>query len=80
MIGVDRVGGQGDSALTIQISQAGWTDVIYLSCKVSSRALQRERSALKQWTTAMPNGAMPWCNKQSSPGASLEDLVARLVL
>ena len=31
MIGVDRVGGQGDSALTIQISQAGWTDVIYLS-------------------------------------------------
>ena len=27
---MDRVGGQGDSGLTIQISQAGWTDVIYL--------------------------------------------------
>ena len=35
MIGVDRVGGQGDSALTIQISQAGWTDVIYLSIYLS---------------------------------------------
>ena len=34
MIGMDRVGGQGDSALTIQLSQAGWTDVmsgVYLS-------------------------------------------------
>ena len=35
MIGVDRAGGQGDSALTIQISQAGWTDVIYLSIYLS---------------------------------------------
>ena len=40
MIGVDRVGGQGDSALTIQISQAGWTDVIYLSmnCRLAYQA------------------------------------------
>ena len=36
MIGVDRVGGQGGSALTIQISQAGWTDVIYLSIYLSA--------------------------------------------
>ena len=28
---MDREGGQGGSALTIQISQAGWTDVSYLS-------------------------------------------------
>ena len=28
---MDREGGQGGSALAIQISQAGWTDVIYLS-------------------------------------------------
>ena len=28
---MDRVGGQGNSALTVQISQAGWTDVIHLS-------------------------------------------------
>ena len=35
MIGMDRVGGQGDSALTIQISQAGWTDVTYLSIMCS---------------------------------------------
>ena len=31
MIGANRAGGQGDSALTIQLSKAGWTDVIYLS-------------------------------------------------
>ena len=43
MIGVDRVGGQGDSALTIQISQAGWTDVIYLSIYLSM-ALRRLES------------------------------------
>ena len=28
---MERVGGPGGSALAIQISQAGWTDVIYLS-------------------------------------------------
>ena len=28
---MDREGGQGGSALAIQISQAGWTAVIYLS-------------------------------------------------
>ena len=28
---MDREGGQGGSALAIQISQASWTDVCYLS-------------------------------------------------
>ena len=32
---MDREGGQGGSALTIQISQAGWTDVSYLSIYLS---------------------------------------------
>ena len=30
-MGMDRVGGPGGSALAIQISQAGWKDVVHLS-------------------------------------------------
>ena len=38
---MDREGGQGGSALAIQISQAGWTDVIYLSIYLSVWLLSR---------------------------------------
>ena len=36
MTEVDRLGGQGSSALTIQVSQAGWLDRCYLSIYLSS--------------------------------------------
>ena len=32
---MDREGGQGGSALAIQISQAGWTDIIYIYLSIS---------------------------------------------
>ena len=34
MARMDREGGQGGSALAIQISQAGWTGVIYVSISI----------------------------------------------
>ena len=37
---MDREGGQGGSALAIQISQAGWTDVIYLSAPHYDKAIR----------------------------------------
>ena len=35
---MDREGGQGGSALASQISQAGWTDVVYLSISSAHQA------------------------------------------
>ena len=50
---MDREGGQGGSALAIQISQAGWTDVINQSINLSIY-LSHFRSLLDQqcWSGA----------------------------
>ena len=53
---MDREGGQGGSALAIQISQAGWTDVIYLSIYLS--IMYHSTKSVLQWYCA--------CNYQAS--------------